>query len=284
MKELVVTTPAHPIGTVDVTVEVTGEPPVTRANGFTFTAGLDDFYDLVLLPIHLDGILPGAFGAQWRTDFWMRNNGSGVATLAPWSCPPDQACPAIFPLTSALGPGLSLHNLPPLFLPPDGNPSRMLFVLRPGSDAVSFNLRFADVSRFAIDGGAEMPVVRESELLTEPAQLFNIPLGSPFRVTLRIYDVEYSSSDFRVTIYPQSETDAPAVHQIQLTASSQHFGPFRAKASYAQFDITSLLVLEKTWPATARIQIEPLTAGNRFWAFASITNNESQIVTLVTPQ
>src|SRR5688500_17142167 len=183
--ELVVITPAHASGTVDVTVSLAGIPPVTRENGFTFTAAADDSHELVLLPIHLDGILHGAFGAQWRTDLWVRNNGSSIATLAPWPCPPDLLCLPVFPLTYALQPGLSIHNLPPLFLPPDGNPSRLLFVLRPGSDAVSYNLRFADVSRFALDGGAEMPVIRESELLSRPAQLFNIPLGPTFRVLLR---------------------------------------------------------------------------------------------------
>lgn len=284
MKQLVVTTPAHPAGTVDVIVEVAGEPPVTRANGFTFTADSDDSYELVLLPIHLDGDLPGAFGAQWRTDFWLRNNGSQIATLAPWTCPEELVCLPVFPLTHALEPGLSIHNLPPLFAPPDGNPSRLLFVLRPGSDSVSYNLRFADVSRFELDAGAELPVVRESELLTEPAQLFNVPLVPSFRVMLRIYDVEYGSSDFRVSIFPQSETNPPAVHQFHVTAASQHTGPFRTKASYASFDISSLLNLEKVWPARVRIQIEPLTPVSRYWAFASITNNQTQIVTLVTPQ
>ena len=281
---LVVVTPAHPSGTVDVTVSLAGIPPVTREDGFTFTATADDSHELVLLPIHLDGILHGAFGAQWKTDLWLRNNGSSIATLAPWSCPPDLVCLPVFPLTFALQPGRSLHNLPPLFLPPDGNPSRLLFVLKPGSNDVSYNLRFADVSRFALDGGAEMPVIRESELLTRPAQLFNVPLGTAFRVLLRIYDVEYLFSDFRVSIYPQSEDDPAAVHQAIVRASSPFVGPFRPKASYAQLDITGLLVLEKVWPATARIEIEPLTPGSRFWAFASLTNNDTQIVTLVTPQ
>lgn len=281
-RALIVRTPAHAIGTVDVTVTIAGQSPVTRENGFTFTAAPDDSYELVLLPIHLDGILPGAFGAQWKTDLWMRNNGPAVATLAPWPCGPP-VCLPVFPLVYFLEPGLSLHNLPP-FSVEDGNPSRILFVLRPGSDAVSFNLRFADVSRFAIDGGAEMPVIREAELLTEPAQLFNVPLGPSFRVLLRLYDVEYGSSDFRVTIYPQSETNEPAVHQAHVIATSPYVGPFRPKASYAQFDITGLLAQEKAWPEMARIAIEPLTPGSRYWAFASITNNETQIVTLVTPQ
>src|SRR5688572_32790469 len=37
---------------------------------------------------------------------WMRNNGTSIATLAPWPCPPDLVCLPVFPLTFALQPGL----------------------------------------------------------------------------------------------------------------------------------------------------------------------------------
>ena len=37
-------------------------------------------------------------------------------------------------------------------------------------------------------------------------------------------------------------------------------------------------------PAAVRIEIEPLTADLRFWAFVSVTNNETQHVTVITPQ
>ena len=36
--------------------------------------------------------------------------------------------------------------------------------------------------------------------------------------------------------------------------------------------------------ALLRVEIVPLTAGLRYWAFASVTNNATQHVTTVTPQ
>lgn len=280
-----VTTPAHDIGTVDVTVDVPGKPPVTVANGFTFTAGPEDAYERVLLPIHLDGVITGAFGAQWKTDLWMRNNGADAVAVAPWPCPAGQGCPAVFPLTHPLPSEQAIHNLPPLGLSQDAaNPSRLLYLARPGADAVSFSLRFQDVARASIDGGVEMPVVREGELLRTPAQLFNVPLGPSFRVLLRVYELAYSSSEFRVVVYPQSEVDVPAVHESQLAASTSFNGPFRPKAAYGHLDVSALLNLEKVWPATARIEVTPLTPGSRFWAVVSIANNDTQVVTLVTPQ
>lgn len=285
-ERLVVTSPPHPPGTVDITVKVTGESPVTRSGAFTFIGGPQSEYELVLLPVHLDGPINGAFGSRWMTDLWMRNNDKeGPVSLAPWPCPAGEACPAVVPLTYSLQPGHSLHNLPPFFQAPDGNPSRLLYVSKPGASDVSFGLRFADLTRTDLNGGTELPAIREDELLKRESQLFNVPLTDPkFRVLLRVYDTTHTTAHFLVALYAQSEGVQSAVHSEQVTASTPQSGDFRTKAAYAQLDITDLLRLEKTWPATIRIAVEPLTPGSRYWTFASITNNETQLVTLVTPQ
>jgi len=128
-------------------------------------------------------------------------------------------------------------------------------------------------------------VIRENELLLKEAQLFNIPLADPaYRVLLRIYDTAYTTSTFRVVLYPQAEASQAEVHSEELTAFTSQTGEFRSKAAYAQLDVTDLLKLEKVWPATVRIAIVPLRPGSRYWAFASITNNDTQLVTLATPQ
>lgn len=278
---LMVVAPAHPPGTVNLTVNVAGK--TIEPIPFTFTADADDAYAVGLVPVHVDGVLHGAFGAQWKTDLWMRNSGLTDIEIAPWTCG-NQVCPAVFPLRTYLGPGRSLRNLPPLDSAADGNPSRLIYIPRNVAANVSFSLRFADVSRAELDGGVEMPVIREQELLADTAQLFNVPLGRNFRVMLRVYELSYPSSRFLVKVYPQSELDEASVHQLELTANAGESGAFRSKAGYAQFDLTSLLGESKAWPETARIEVTPLTPGANFWAFASITNNETQIVTLVTPQ
>lgn len=283
--KLVVVTPSHPHGTVDVIVNVAGEDPIKLSNAFTFDGGAEAGYEQVLLPVYLDGVLNGANGTQWRTDFWIRNNGTDNAALAPWVCPAGQACPPVHPLTYMLQPGLSLHNLPAFLQPPTANPSRLLYVGRAGAQHVSFGLRFADVSRASLNGGTDLPVIRESELLTRPAQLFNVPLNqSAFRVLLRVYDVAYTISKFRVTVYPQSTGNDAPIHSAELTTTSRQTGDFRTEAAYAQFDVTDLLRLERSWPEAVRIEVTALTPGSRYWTFASVTNNETQLVTLVTPQ
>jgi hypothetical protein len=36
--------------------------------------------------------------------------------------------------------------------------------------------------------------------------------------------------------------------------------------------------------AAVRVEVTPLTAGSRYWAFVSATNNTTNHVTLITPQ
>jgi hypothetical protein len=283
LTSIVVIAPAHPPGPVVITVNIAGKSPVSKTVGFTFRPTSEDSYERVLLPIYLESAVDGAFGARWNTDLWMRNNGAEPVKLAAWPCSGD-VCAGVFPSSYEFIGGRSMRNLPALGTPPDGNPSRMLYVDREHASDMSFSLRFADISRASLDGGVEMPVIRPSELLGDAAQLFDVPLGAPFRVLLRVYETAYTTSDFRVTIYPQSETDQTLVHSTELTATSVSASDFPAKAGYASLDITGLLAEAKAWPANARIEVTPLTPGSQYWAFASITNNATQVVTLVTPQ
>ncbi|HEX7807961.1 MAG TPA: IPT/TIG domain-containing protein [Thermoanaerobaculia bacterium] len=280
---LIVDTPPHAPGLVDVSVTVAAEQPVKITNGFMFTSDHDDTYEQVLLPVYLDGTINGAFGSVWKTDFRLRNDSDEAIQLAPWPCPPDLVCPPVYPLTKFLAGGESIHNLDPFFKAPNGNPRRLLYVSKPG---VSMNLRFADISRSTLNAGTDLPLVRENAMRTSATQLFNVPMTSGFRVLLRVYEMAYTSAGFTVRLYDQSNLTATAspVHVLTLNATTSQTNDFRTEAAYTEFDITGLLALEKVWPAAVRIEITPDRPGSRYWAFASITNNATQLVTLSTPQ
>ena len=281
---IVAVAPAHAPGVVDVTVNVAGQPPVTMPNAFTYSEATEARYEKLLLPVYFDGFVNGAFGSRWQTDLWIRNNGQEAVEIGPWACPSDQVCASTYPLIYSFRSGRSLRNLPALGEVPDGNPSRLLYVDRERAGDVSFSLRFADVSRSALDGGVDLPVIREREMRTSVSQLFNVPLGTSFRAMLRMYEIDQPSSAFRVTFYAQSEGDDVPLHSVELNATSRQNGEFRSKAGYAQIDLGELLKLERSWPETVRVEITPLTAGSRYWALVSLTNNVTQNVTLVTPQ
>jgi IPT/TIG domain len=277
-----VLTPPHAPGTVDITVSIAGAAPIVLADAFTYSTDPEADFERVLVPLYFDGVLKGAYGSEWTTSLWIRNNGADAVRIAPWSCADGQDCTSA-PATYALPSSRSLRSLAPLSVASDGNPSRLLYLSQAGSADISFSVRFADQSRGLTDAGIDMPVIRENEALYGSAQLFSVPLKSSFRVLLRLYELGGVSSRFRVTIYPQSELDEQPIHSEEVTANVQA-GPFQEKAGYATLDVTGLLPLEKSWPDTVRIQITPLTAGSRYWSFVSLTNNDTQIVTLVTPQ
>lgn len=280
-----VTTPAHAVGTVDVTVAVTGREPVVVEDGFTFVAGPENAYERVLLPIFFKGTVPGAYGTQWKTDFWMHYGGSSAVQIAPATCPTNTPCPPVFPNTISLGPGESLHNPTVFFTEYETNFSQILYVSKDGAKDVSMSLRVSDVSRSTENHGTDIPVIREGELLTGTAQLFDVPLTDQnFRLLLRVYDVTYPEAEFSVLLYPSSEEAEPVTYGMTLHAHTLRGGSFRDEAAYAEFDLSSLLMLRRLWPDSVRIEIKPMTPGSRYWAFISVTNNETQLVTLITPQ
>lgn len=284
-EKLVVVAPPHVAGVVDVSVIVADGRFATKDHAFAYGNAADVSYEAILLPIYLDGRVNGAQGSQWQTDLWLRNNASTEATLAPWDCPAGQVCPTVFPLTYTLKAGESLHNLPAFFRPPTANPARLLYVSRSEADDVAFQLRFADVSRSTLNAGSELPVIHEESLFDGTATLLNVPLDRRFRTQIRFYDVALTESRFRAVVHAlEPGTADKLLLTRELTATTTETGPFRLTPAYAQFSIDELLLTDQILPASVRIEITPLTAGSRFWTFASVTNNDTQFVTLVTPQ
>jgi hypothetical protein len=284
-QRLVVVTPAHAPGTVDVTVHVPGRESSRNPGAFTFTPRGQDAYEQVLFPVYIDGTVNGAHGSQWTASLWIRNSGSEAVTLAPWPCLAE-VCPPVFPLTTTLGSGASIHNLPAQFTAPSANPARLLYVGRSGASEVDFGLRVRDISRDDENFGTEIPVVREAELLTQTSNLLDVPMTGEFRVLLRFYELAYTTSGFDVSVYPQTaESTASPIHSFTIAPATSQQGDFRTQPAYAQFDLTELLNLDdRQWPSAVRVEIRPQTPGSRYWAFASITNNDTQLVTTVTPQ
>jgi hypothetical protein len=283
---LLVTTPPHAAGSVSLTVKTGDGRTAVMPDAFTYLPTVESSYEAILLPVYADGRIAGGNGSQWETDLWLRNNSKEPVALAPWTCPDGQFCPAIFPLTFTLEGGSELHNLPAFFRPPTANPARLLYVTRARAGSLSAGLRIADVSRIDLDAGTEVPIVRERDLLGSAAQLHNIPFSGRFRVMLRIFETALTESRFRVRFYPEAAGQPMnPILELELTARSSETGPFRIAPAYAQYgDLTSLLALPTIWPPALRAEIEPLTPGSSFWTFASITNNDTQHVTLVTPE
>jgi len=278
--QIVVLTPPHAAGAVDVTVRTGDGRTATAPHAFTYATTPESAYTPFLLPIYLETDVHGSNGSIWETDFWMRNDSAKEsAVLAPWACPADSACPAIFPLTKTLIPGESIHNLTPFS---SGSISRLVYVSRNAAAAVSTDLRVTDVSKNGLDAGTEVPVVREGSLLTDRATLHNVPTSPFSRVLLRIYDLSQLPSDFSVLIYPEAAgPTTPLIHDmLTLRTKQPETGEFRAQPNLAELDLSQYA------PRTGsmRVVVMPISAGTHYWPMISVTNNSTQHVTLVTAQ
>lgn len=278
---LVVRTSAHGTGTVDVKVVTGDNRTVTASNAFTYVDDQEANYQRILLPIYLESPVPGSSGSLWKTQLWLRNNGSVPITLAPWTCPRGALCVPTFPLTRQLQPDETLLNLPVI---PQANAGRLLYVSRDNAGDLSAGLRLFEASRSQSDAGTEIPIVREDKFLTKASHFHSVPLYNLFRVNVRIYEMGVDDAQFQVSVSEETEgtSNAGPLRTDVVHAIAPESGTFREHPGYGEF--TSWPALATANPVNVRIDVQPLTAGSRYWAFVSITNNDTQRVTLVTPQ
>lgn len=228
-------------------------------------------YDRILLPLAIEPT-PGVAGSLWVTEFWVYNDSS------------DRV--ALFPVRITDGYTLAPKTAtqPPIFLSPPGwIPGHIVHVPRGRSEELAFNLRVRDVSRVEKDWGTEIPVVRESSFYSEKLVLLNIPMDDRFRQTLRVYAFGARGNlpgSVRVRAYPL-ESKVPLAEEVltlQAVEPIEYVPMFGQMSGFRE--IFPLLVST----GSIRLEIDPLTEGLRFWAFVSVTNNETQLVTTVTPQ
>jgi hypothetical protein len=140
-------------------------------------------------------------------------------------------------------------------------------------------LRIVDLSRSATAAGTEIPVVRDRDLHSSTIHLLNIPTDARFRLALRVFEMNLDRAQFAVRIFDQTTNGLLAARNI---TTSLNVPPGEFTPGFAE--MPDLLSGVATPQSQIRVEIEPLTSGAASWAYVSITNNESQQITLVTPQ
>lgn len=250
-------------------------------------------YERILLPVVISQELPGAFGSRWVTRMTMLNNAGQDVDIKGYEWAP-RGCGILCgpqPLTRS---GVTFS--PSVAAPGTFTQGAIVLVDRRYADNVEIHLRVQDVSRQGQTAGTEVPVVREKGLYQTTANLLDVPFGAAFRQSLRIYDVD-ARQDARVRvrfyrINPAADTpydpfNPPALdillaeRTVQLV-TEQRSGSPTYDLGYAEISNVSTLP-ELQLVDRVRIEVTSLTAGLRFWSFVSVTNNETQHVTMVSP-
>jgi IPT/TIG domain len=265
---MVVTTPAHLPSIVNVNVEQFSKT-ATLPGAYTFTGPVSEGFDRILLPIFLRPI-EGQFGSLFSTRLRLANSSSIEPTFI-FGLTPFCALAACIPFDPMAG---------PMTIPPGqildsfeytGNPGAFIYVPKDSPELVA-NMRVFDLGRNQFNYGTEIQVVRDDEFTLEPIRLLGVPGSPQFRNTLRIY----AEAETSVTV----TIDDMAWH-VPLRPGVNLLDP--AYAQFTDFPVGNFDFDVWIIPSTVVPPFPGLTAP-RVWAFISVTNNETQLITTISPQ
>jgi hypothetical protein len=260
---IVATTTPHLPGAYTVErVQANGAARLSHA--FTFEGDSSEAFDRLLLPVFIP-TTPGAFSSQFISRFTMLNKADAPLDVYGVRFPCFIECPSPETMATTIEKDNAVTNLLQT-----GHPGTFLFVPKGRADDFTGTLRVQDLSRQAETWGTEIPIVRDRDFTTGTTNLLDVPLHEGFRETLRVY----AATDGLVRARVYETADSPGLLSEQII-------PLRAPKDIHDpgYGELGLYIAGNV----GRIEIEPLTPGLRYWAFVSVTNNETQNITTITP-
>lgn len=265
-------TPAHLPGAVPVTVvQLDGSDPNTHTvpSAFTYVGEPFAAFEPVLFPIYMPPVR-GAFGSEFHTTARVVSRGEPLDLYGV-----DTTCTLIEPPVQPETP--YRVGAVPIELRTTCSPSvgRLFYVPGGSVDDLVASLRVADVSRTQESHGVEIPVVRRDDFTMGRIVLMGVPIDARYRNTLRIYGLHSGSQNVNVTI-------DGVTHNLSLQPGGSLFEPTFATftdfpAQPASGPITATVVIEEPLGGRGIVPATPV------WAMISVTNNETQQITTITP-
>jgi hypothetical protein len=273
-KRVIVAEVPEGTGVVDVHLTVPTNVRFTLPMAFRFGAkGTEGDYERVLFPSNFAA--RGAHGSDWNTDIIIRNDAPIRVHTEPLFSfelllPDLQAYVPISPGTRAR------------FFTVNRDGGAFLHVARGLDKWLTYASRAYDRSRSTTDRGTEVPVVRADDTASE-IRLVDVPMRSLFRSHLRIYDFDDVRNQ-SVEVVIRKEDGTEMVIGVQMPSSSICVNPpcLPDRPSFHSIDLSALEGLADA--GEVDITVRAMTHDRRLWAFVSVANNETQRVTIYTPQ
>lgn len=263
---ILVKAPPHDPGVVDVTVRPIPEsgstaPVVTAKSAFIYydPAAPPDWRVLepILFPISYEG--PGAYGSRWSTE--------KVASTVPFAYiganfvePPCTGCSRELRGTvRIMGPSR-----------PDG---QRIWVVR-GHPDLGLSSRIHNTSGAEDGAGTAAPVARESDFKTY-FQIHSVPATGKTRTLLRAWALDQGA---HITVAIPALSKTFLLSPVPAAAGDLPFGTLDLTDALAQLPAATTSVDIEAYCATFSGFASP-----RAWAMISVTNNETQEVSIFAP-
>lgn len=226
----------------------------------------------VLVPIAIDVELHGEYGSVFRSQLTITNASPDVIFIlgAGGLCQTNNCDPR-----GGLAGNTTYHY--DLY-------STLLQVPDEDAEKLRYTLRVFDVSRQYSTWGTAIPVVREQEAFNGTFGITDIPNQEGFRSRLRVYSFsETAAGGFTLRVYGiPNNTNIPLGPDILIAEQEYPFtttpetvapvvelplGTFFAGQPYTRF----------------RVEITPTSPELQLWGMASVTHNQTQHITVLTP-
>jgi hypothetical protein len=256
--------PPHAEGLADVRVSYGNTVVVSPGALYYFDEPKRSVFERILFPVLFS--TGGANASSWVTEATLSNP-------RPWfvenanTLSPIRPC-LVYPCGERIAPFEVARYA-------DGFPHGVtLLAPRPEAPDLAFALRIRDVSRQAEGLGTRVPVVRERDFTHGGGiALLDVPLDPGYRVKLRVYMIEpLVGGRIAQMVLRNPATNAAKLH---TSVELQSAGP--NEPYYAEVDLT---------PGAANERVNVYLSfplDSTAWAFATVTNNATQQVTIVTP-
>jgi hypothetical protein len=272
---LVAIAPAYLPGPAEVRVSQ-GDGTAILQGAFTFIGPLPEQFERILVPLLIPPVA-GAFGAIFETSLTLSTkrpetmvNVHGLRMdCLNLPCPWDRAD------TVEVGHGEARIRSDALKY--DGTPGRFLYVRRDDAFEIAAHLRVRDVTRTALNLGTELPLVRASEFNEDRLYFENELPSNRYRTSLRIYAPAITGAHVLVEHLDGTVTDhAVDVNATGTTIYDPAYGYF---GDFPEEGWLSITVVADRPPFGS-----PMPPEVPVWAFVTLTNNETQMITTITPQ
>jgi len=246
-------------------------------------------FEKVLFPVVIHWLSPveGAHGSSWMSDVRVVNAHptEPVWLSGAYGC---FMCRTRIPVP----PGITFTIMPNSGGPIPG-PGSFLHVERGKVDHLAFGLRIRDLNGEERSWGAEVPVIREREFRSDRVNLMNVPLAPLYRVHLRVYSLEpIEGAEVLVRVYAQPESEGVIMGGNNLepdevlgettltlmTANPSIYADLRPGFA----ELTDLPTGGYSG-SSVRVELVPMDPDLRIWGFISVTNNETNDFTVVSP-